>query len=322
MSASPLRIGLCHRERLPVRKYGGTERVVLWLARTLVSRGHSVVLLAPPGSHGAGTGAIVQHIPRKIVQQAFDDPSFDADAHLPTGLDVVHFHFGLAARTTRPHIITIHGNEDRTYGPHHSFVSRNHMERHGGRHWVYNGIELQDYVYQPQKDDFLLFLGDPGRRSKGVDRAEKIARVSGRRLVIAGGWRFNPSPRIRSVGPVDDRKKAELLRRARALVFPIRWEEPFGLVVAEAWAAGCPVLASPRGSQPELFETRGDPVGFLCPSDDAFVEALDRLDEIDPAACRAHVERRFSAEVMAENYESLYRRAIAGELEMPFEPGP
>lgn len=322
MTPQPLRIGLCHRERIPVRKYGGTERVVLWLAKALTARGHSVVLLAPPGSHGADTGVSVHHLPRKVVQVAFDDPSFDADPYLPPELDVVHFHFGFAAATQRPHIITIHGNEERAYGPHHSFVSRNHMERLGGRHWVYNGIDPEDYVYETEKEDFLLFLGDPGRRSKGVDRAEKIARAAGRRLVIAGGWRFNLSPRIRSVGPVDNRQKADLLRRARTLLNPIRWDEPFGLVVAEAWAAGCPVLASPRGSMPELFETDGAPVGFLCDSDEAFVGALDRLDEIDPAVCRAHVEQRFTAEVMAGNYETLYRRVLDRDLETPFVPAP
>jgi glycosyltransferase involved in cell wall biosynthesis len=313
MSTS-LRIALCHRERLPARKYGGTERGVMWLARALRDRGHDVVLVAPHGSRSDDTAARLHTLPNKIIQDAFDADGFDADPYLPSDVDVVHFHYAVGARPSLPHIITIHGNEDREYDERHCFVSRDHMERLGGRHWVHNGIALDDYIYQAEKEDFLLFLGDPGRRVKGVDRAEKIAKASGRRLVIAGGRRLNLSPRVRSVGPVDNRRKADLLRRARALLNPIRWDEPFGLVVVEAWAAGCPVLASPRGSMPELFERDGAPVGFLCDSDEAFVEALGHLDEIDPGVCRAHAEQRFTAAVMAERYERLYLRAIEGEL--------
>jgi len=256
-----------------------------------------------------------------VVQEDFDRPDFDVLPHLPQDADIINFHFYLGASCEHPHIVTMHGNEDRQWGPQHCFVSRNHMERHGGRHWVYNGIDVGLYEVRAAKEDFLLFLGDPGRRVKGVDRAERIAKATGSKLIIAGGRRLNLSRRIRSVGRVDDRQKADLLGRARALINPIRWEEPFGLVVAEAWASGCPVLASPMGSMPELFES-AEPVGFLCDSDDAFVSALSRVEEIDPAACRRHVERHFSQEVMAANYEQLFRHALGGRLETPFVPSP
>ena len=182
----------------------------------------------------------------------------------------------------------------------------------GGRHFVYNGIDPDDYAFADDKEDFLLFLGLARRRVKGVDRAERIARAAGVRLVIAGGRRFHLSPRIRSVGLEDDRQKRDLLSRARALLNPIRWEEPFGLVVVEALASGTPVLASRRGAMPELITPE---VGILCDDDEAFVRGLEGVGAIDAAACRGRVEDCFTHLHMARGYLRLYELAIAGRLD-------
>ena len=114
---------------------------------------------------------------------------------------------------------------------------------------------------------------------------------------------------------VGGEQKRRLLAGARALLFPIRWEEPFGIVVAEALASGTPVIASRRGSLPELVPPE---VGFLCDTEDEFVEAVGRIDEIDPAACRRRAEERLDASRMAADYLELYRRALEGRLEEPF----
>jgi hypothetical protein len=306
-----MRIGLWFHSTVPVRKYGGTQRTFVWLADALAEAGHEPVLLTPPGSRSRT--ATVVPIPRGVVRRAESEPDFDLDAHLPGGLDVLHFHSVVVGRTSVPRLTTIHGNgEPGSFGPECVFVSRNHMERMGGRHFVLQGLPPEEYTFRARKRDWLLFLAKARWKVKGVDRAERIARAAGVPLVIAGGWRFHPfDRRIRSVGMVGGERKRELLADARALIFPVRWEEPFGLAVIEALASGTPVVASRRGSLPELVTPD---TGFLCESEEEFVAALPGLDRIDPAACRARVEERFTARRMAGDYLALYRRAIGGTL--------
>jgi len=300
---------------VPVKGYGGTQRVVAWLADALAGAGHQPVLLAPPGS--SAPRARVVPVPRGTFRRAERDADFDLDDALPASLDVLHFHSEVhprvSARSTLPALTTIHGNgEPGSYGPTCVFVSRDHMERMRGRHFVHHGLPPEAYRFRREKRPWLLFLARVSWKVKGVDRAERIARAAGRELVIAGGRRFHPFDRsLRSVGTVGGERKLELLADAAALLFPVRWDEPFGLAVIEALASGTPVLASDRGSLPEIVTPE---TGFLCGDEEAFVEAVGRLDEIDPAACRARVEERFTARRMAEDYVALYGRAIAGEL--------
>lgn len=306
-----MRIGIWHHAVVPVKKYGGTERLVTWLSDTLAGMGHEPVLLVPPGSTSA-TSRVV-HLPPEVFEGAEQDPRFPLDEHLPPDLDVLHRFSEIACQTSVPDLVTIGGNgEPGTYGPRAVFVSRNHMERMRGRHFVHNGLPPGAYDYREQKDDYVLFLSKARWKVKGVDRAERIARRAGVKLIIAGGWRLNLTRKIKSMGMVGGWKKKGLLAGARALLFPIRWEEPFGLVVVEALASGTPVLASRRGSMPELVS---EDVGVLCETEDAFVEALRRVDRFDPAACRRRAEERFSARRMAEGYLELYGRLLAGGVE-------
>jgi len=305
-----MRVGIWFHDTVPVHKYGGTQRVVVWLADALAGLGHDPVLLTPPGS--SSETAEVVALPRRVFRRAEREPDYRPGPRLPEGLDVLHLFSDVRCRLALPHLVTIEGNgEPGSFGRHHVFVSRNHMERMRGRHFVYNGLAPEEYLYREEKDDHFLFLSKARWKVKGVDRAERIAKEAGIRLVIAGGRRLNLTPRIRSVGMVGGRRKRELLAGARALIFPIRWEEPFGIVVTEALASGTPVLASRRGSMPELVS---EEVGFLCDTDADFVEAVERVDEIEPAACRRRVEERFDSRRMAREYLALYERALRGEL--------
>lgn len=305
-----MRVGVWHHRTVPVEKYGGTERVVVWLTDALARLGHEPVLLTPPGSRS--DSARVVPVPRDVVERAEEDPGFALDPHLPDGLDVLHCHSEVRCRVEVPRITTIHGNgEPGRFGPRHVFVSRDHMERMEGRHFVHNGLDPDEFDCREDREDWFLFLSKARWSVKGVDRAERVARRAGIQLVIAGGWRFNWSRRITSVGMVDGERKRRLLSRARGLIFPVRWEEPFGLVVVEALASGTPVVASRRGSLPELVSPD---VGFLCDDEDDFAEAVHRVDGIEPAACRRRVEERFTAERMARRYLELYREATAGRL--------
>lgn len=305
-----MRIGLYFEEVVPVQKYGGTERVVVWLAEALARLGHEPVLLTPAGS--TSRVAEVFPLPSRLYGEAARDPGFELDAHLPAGLDVLHAFCPITAASGVPRIVTVEGNgEPGSYGPEHVFVSRDHMERMGGRHFVYNGLDPGEYEYREEKEDYFLFLSKARWRVKGVDRAERIAREAGIRLVIAGGRRLNLSWKIKSVGMVGGERKRRLLAGARALIFPVRWDEPFGIVVIEALASGTPVLASARGSLPELVTAE---VGFLCRDEREFVRAVERVDEIRPAACRDRAVAEFGARKMAERYLALYERARNGTL--------
>ncbi len=306
-----MRVGILFHNRLPVRKYGGSQRVIVWLARALRELGHEPWIITRPGTRLPGFRTA--EIPTRTVLRAVEDPAVSLDPFLPRGLDVLHCHGQFAARTELPRLITEHGNGYRgPVRPEHVFLSRDHMTRHGGRHFVHNGIDPADYEFRSRKEDFLIFLARVSWKVKGVDRAVRIAKAADRRLVIAGGRRPSLDRRIRSVGEVDDRQKADWLGRARALLNPIRWQEPFGLNVVESLVSGCAVLASPLGAMPELISPE---VGFLCGTDEEFVERIGDIARIDPEACRARVLSGFTHVHMAQAYLALYRRAIAGTLD-------
>jgi glycosyltransferase involved in cell wall biosynthesis len=183
---------------------------------------------------------------------------------------------------------------------------------------VYNGIPVERYPFRTDKEDFLLFVGRVNRE-KGPEIAVEVAKRAGARLVMAVAikesfereyWDVNVAPILSGkeeiLGEISIDEKADLMARARAVLFPIQWEEPFGLVMAEANACGTPVLAFPRGAAPEVVAD-GE-TGFLCADVDAMVAAVARVDEIDPHACRARVEKMFSAQAMTSGYEELYAR--------------
>jgi len=194
---------------------------------------------------------------------------------------------------------------------------------------VYHGIDLSEFSFAPQAGRYLAFLGRISPE-KGLDVAIRVARRAGWPLKIAARkpLRHGGDPNVQAdwqhyhheVKPLLDRQQATLigevagpakdrfLGNAAALVFPIRWPEPFGLVMAEALACGTPVIALGQGSVPEVIED--GVTGFICADEDELVAAIDRLGEIDRARCRAEAERRFSPAAMAAAYERLYERLI------------
>jgi glycosyltransferase involved in cell wall biosynthesis len=204
------------------------------------------------------------------------------------------------------------------------FVAISDAQRHlaprlpwAGR--VYNGITTAEWPYRSDKDDYVLFLGRLAE-DKGLHVAIDASRAAGMRLVVAGGARGPDEkryveeqvrPRLGSdvelVGEATYEMKQELLAGARCLIFPILWEEPFGMVQVEAMATGTPVVALGRGSVPEVVSD-GE-TGFVVDDVDDLPAALHRVADIDPEACRRLVEKRFDVSVMAAGYEQLYARA-------------
>jgi glycosyltransferase involved in cell wall biosynthesis len=306
-----MKICLVCDTRLPTKKYGGTERVIEWLIMEFLKLGHTIVLVAPTGTSLSG----VTCIPADTHEAAL--------LAIPCDVDIVHFHARPPVSDfALPWLYTLHGNApDVSVLPKNTvFISKNHAERHQGKFFVYNGVNPEEFVFRKQKKDYLLFFSLIRRKVKGAERAIKLARRYGIPAVFAGGSRVDLikaggvlasfHPLIKFVGKVSGQEKAEYFSNAKALLFPINWEEPFGLVLIESLMSGTPVVATPRGAVPELITPD---VGALFTDDDMFPEALERACSCSPKVCRDWAITHYSSSVCASNYLELYERIVSGE---------
>jgi glycosyltransferase involved in cell wall biosynthesis len=298
-----MHIALYFWDRLPVPEYGGTQRIVVYLARGLAAAGHRVTLIAARGSRVPEA----ELVPVDLEQAR--RPEFDIRPLLPAGLDLLLACVPLRISPGVPWIRRLAGNwrPGTTVAPNTLFLSENHARRHGGHAWVYNGIDPADFQFRREKADYDLFLGRL-HGVKGYRWAIDGAKRSRRRLLLAGGWRPSLSRWIKYVGRVGGERKAALLAGARVLWMPALWDEPFGITLIESLVSGTPVLGTHRGSLPEVISPE---VGALGDSVDELVALRPGLERIDPGACRAHAERWFTHHVMAEGYLRMFRHFIA-----------
>jgi glycosyltransferase involved in cell wall biosynthesis len=329
---------------VPPKGYGGVEWVVALLADGLAEAGHDVTLFATGDSSSKARLEFVYE--QAPGSKLINDPILDT-THALFALrdargrfDVLHVHSPFSAlagaiETGVPVVHTLHGSftgwMKRLYGlisDRAWYVAISEAQRrfdpdlrYGGV--VYNGIDTELYPMRREKEDFLLFLGraDP---DKGWRRAVETANLTGERLVSAvkiahpreeQEWeeRVKPIlPRDAEIyGEITHEEKVDLLQRAKAVLFPIDWPEPFGLVMTEAMACGTPVIATPRGSTPEVIDegVTGWIVSVERYAEEA-AERLGRLGEIDPDACRSRVERLFSKQTMVQGYERVFETAV------------
>jgi glycosyltransferase involved in cell wall biosynthesis len=303
---------LLHHSRLPVRGYGGTERVVVALIRGLAALGHEVVLLAPPGS--AVPEARLVPVPEAQLRQA----SFDPSRWLPPGTDILHAFYPLRSTPAAPWVWTLEGTTPRGVirPPNTIYVSADHARRHDASCFVYNGLDPIEFRFQAEKADYDLFLGRL-HHSKGYHWAIAAARSGRRSLVVAGGWRPSLSRYVRFVGTVDGAEKRELLAEARLLWMPALWDEPFGLTLIEALWSGTPVLATRRGALPEVLSPDTAEFGD---TPEELSTRLPAMAHKDPAACRARAERWFDHRRMAAEYIRCYRSWLASGILPEGEP--
>lgn len=330
-------------ESVPPQLYGGTERVVGWLTDELVRQGHEVTLFASGDSRtaarlvpgwpralrlsGAGQGYVAPHL--LMLEQV---------AARARDFDLVHFHLSelhlpLARRFETAHLTTLHGRLDiAELAPlYHAFrdaplVSISDAQRAPlpDAAWagtVYHGLPPQSLRFHPGPGRYLAFLGriSPEKR---VDRAIAIAKAVGQPLRIAAKVDhldrdyferdIRPlldDPLVDFVGEIGDAEKSAFLGGAKALLFPIDWPEPFGLVMIEALACGVPVVAFRGGSVPEVVDH--GVTGFVVDTLDEAVGAVQRIATLDRRRCRAVFDARFSAPRMAADYVRLYERLVA-----------
>lgn len=354
-----MRIALLAPVALPVppQGYGGTELVISLLAEGLVRRGHEVTLFASGDSRTSA--ALRYRYPRHLEAIGVTDKHAYRPyevAHVAWAFnhmaefEVLHDHtkdlgtvFSRFCET--PCLTTIHNDftDERrlVYGtyPDHPYVAISHahaarMPELNYQGVVYNGLDLSQTLYREHKEDYLLFLGRLDR-AKGAHTAARVAEALDLPLIMAG--RIAPKERAffesevaphldgvkrRYVGEVSGRPKWELYAGAKALLFPIEWEEPFGLVMIEAMAAGTPVIATRRGSVPEVVG-HGE-TGIVVDSVDIEVVAQATQDALalSPASCRERVERLFSADKMVDDYVRLYEKLLSDTGgEKPVQPG-
>jgi glycosyltransferase involved in cell wall biosynthesis len=330
---------------LPPRQYGGIERLVCGMAEELAKHGHQVMVIAAAGSQlgdvecrawpARGTVARARYL-RQVADeyQAEVIHSFTKAAYL-LGL--------LGAKCSAP-IIETYGvlptwqarlpvallGARLTVAGCSQWIAKSGRRIAGGR-WVtiYNFVNVERYrpTATVPPDAPLVFLSRLDK-IKGPDLAIEVARRTGRRLIIAGNvapngpnavfWRKHVQPKLESgkfdyIGSVNDEQKNELLGKAAALLVPIRWKEPFGLVFAEALACGTPVISCPRGSLPEIV--RHGVEGFLGETIDELCEAVGKIGLLDRRNCRRRVEECFSQEKIVRDYEALYQKMLASKHE-------
>ena len=292
-----------HHVRLPVPKYGGAERIVVWLSQGLVELGHQVTLLAPQGSRVAGV-RVVEVQPEEVLS-----PGFDLHRHVSEPVDIMHYHCQIHyPPPSVPSVWTLHGNMGggRRADARTICVSQDHARRHGTHAFVRNGVRLDEYEFKTQKEDYDLFLARL-HSVKGWQVAIAAAKRCRVRLTLAGGWRPSLSRYVKFVGQVGGARKRELLAGARCLWMPVRWDDPCPVNILEALASGTPVIGSPRGSLPELISPD---TGGLGTTLEELVALRGRLPDWDPHACRARAERYFSHRVMAQEYVRMYRSLL------------
>jgi glycosyltransferase involved in cell wall biosynthesis len=345
-------------EAIPPKLYGGTERVVSWLTEELISLGHEVTLFASGDS--ATTGKLEAIWPRALrLDGAVRDPHalhfvmLERVFRRASDFDFLHFHLdyyplSLFMRQSTPFVTTLHGRLDlpelqpvfETFSSVPVVSISNSQRRPVPRaRWVgtiNHGVPERLLTPRPVKPSYFAFLGRIAPE-KGVDRAIHIAQHCGMPLKIAAKVDrvdreyFNEQidPLIKSatnveyIGEISDKDKSAFLSGAVALLVPIDWPEPFGLVMIEAMACGTPVVAFNRGSAPEIVED--GLTGFVVEDENGAIGAADRLGQLSRELIRKEFERRFTARRMAQDYLSVYRRlsgGVAPQLRLVSEESP
>lgn len=325
-------------ERVPPEMYGGTERVVYYLTEELVKRGHEVTLFA---SGDSITSAKLVPMHEKALRFDPDIENCYPYHMLELGMvydrarefDLIHSHmdfmtFPFTTLVSTPTIHTLHGRLDipdihKIYKHYRNcnFISISNAQRKfiPDLNWIdtiYHGYPLEKFPFNQEPEDYLVFVGRISPE-KGPVEAIQIAKKVQKKLIIVA--KVDPvdrnyyeekvkplitPPLIEYVGEKTEGERNEIVKKAKALIFPLDWPEPFGLVIIESLACGTPVITRNRGSIPELM-IHGK-TGFICETWEEMADAVQNLKDIDRRACRRHIEDNFSISHMVSRYEKAY----------------
>ncbi len=324
--------------RTPPREYGPWERVVSLLTEGLVARGVDVTLFATQDSITKGKLHAVcpigyeedKAINRKVWECLHISELFEHASKF----DLIHNHFDFLPLSyvgliDTPMVTTIHGFSSPTilpvyqkYNERVKYVSISNADRDPSLDYidtVYHGIDVENFTFQPNAEEYLIFFGRI-HKDKGAKEAIEIARLTNRKLIMAGiiqdeeYFRTEIEPHVDGTqvsyaGNVGPDKRNELLGNAAALLHPINFNEPFGLSVVEAMACGTPVIAFQRGSMSEIIIPHR--TGFLVRTVEEAVRSVADLGSINRQDCRTHVEKNFSVDRMVSGYLQVYEKMLA-----------
>jgi glycosyltransferase involved in cell wall biosynthesis len=329
-------------ERIPPRKYGGTERMVHDLTEELVRRGHDVTLFASKDSQtSAKLVSVVDNPLREMNVNDLYGSNFWTMLNIGVAyarqneFDIIHDHSGhlslpVANLSVTPVVMTLHGPltlQNKTLyatlnNPHLVTISKSQSVPAPNLNYlgtVLHGLDMQNYSYSKDNDGYLLYVGRVSEE-KGVHHAIEVAEYLHLPLVIAAKvdehdrkyFKEKIEPHlgglIRWIGEVDQDERNRLMSRALCFLHPALWREPFGLTLIEAAACGCPVVAFKRGSIPEIIQD--GKTGFVVEDVEEMVEAVSQIQKIKRRECRKHALNNFSTSRMAAEYEKLYIKAL------------
>ena len=325
---------------VPPYTYGGTELVISWLCDELVRRGHDVTLFA--GGDSRTQAKLIPIWPRSLWRAKLNTPHvvfsllYEKLISFQDKFDIIHDHcewytIPYSKFLKPPIVTTLHHplTEEAIIlykkFPNINFVAISKNQRRSAHginivETIYHGLPIEKYEFDPRPKDYLLWLSKI-MPQKGIAEAIDIAKLAGENLIISGNippeqgdyfdFRIKPlidGKKIKFLGASDFPKKIELLKNAKAFIFPVKRPEPFGLVVIEAMACGTPVIAFKAGSMPELIEE--GKTGFLVNNIEEACQALKKTDEISREYCREYVKKNFNLKRMVNRYEKLYKKIL------------
>lgn len=331
-------------ERVPPKKYGGTERVIDALTEELVKRGHDVTLFASGDSKTSAK--LISVVPQSLREAKVADPyglnewtllNIGYAYKMQEKFDIIHDHTAptsilSAGLAHTPTVLTMHRpfteNNKVMYQTldNVNLVAISNAQAKMGKNlniqgMVYNGLEMNHYPFVEKPDKYLLYIGRLDLE-KGVHIAIEVAQRTNMPLIIAGKldsvWKefymefVEPAledKRIQWVGEVNEQERNELMSHAYATLHPVTWPEPFGLTMIETMACGSPLVALRQGSIPEVVQH--GKTGFVVDTADEMVEAVKKLDQIDRSYCREYALKTFNASKMADAYEAIYEKILA-----------
>jgi glycosyltransferase involved in cell wall biosynthesis len=295
---------------IPPQLYGGTERIIYWLGKALVELGHQVTLIANAQSRIPGAEL-------RVISADEKNPRAWLKL-VPDSTDIVHLWDTSQPVSEKPFVVTLEGNgrPGQKFHPNTIFVSQKHAANHGSQNFVYNGLDPSEYAFSETRGNYAVFLAKARWPVKNLRGAIEVARRTGIELRVLGSrnWPLNlqrmlpPIRGVRYYGMLGGAEKRDLLAKARCLIFPVRWHEPFGIALIEALVSGAYVAGTPYGSLPEIATPE---VGILSANAGELTEAVKNPGKFSPQKCRERVLRGgFTHLDMTKKYLKFYEQVL------------
>ncbi|MCL4416149.1 MAG: glycosyltransferase family 4 protein [Actinobacteria bacterium] len=329
-------------ERIPPKKYGGTERIIYTLTEELVKKGHDVTLFATGDS--LTSAKLISVYPIGLREARMGDPygpsaivllNIGTAYNMQEEFDIIHDHCGYISLPTASHsktpvVMTLHAsfnlNNRRIYEKINnlnlisvSMAQRAPMPNLKYAANIYHGLSMETFPFSKENDNYLLYVGRI-TPEKGAVHAIEVANYLNLPLIMAAKldnihenyFKNEIEPKltrqVRWIGEVDEEERNKLMSKALCLLHPVTWREPFGLTMIEAMACGCPVVAFRRGSIPEVI-IHGK-TGFVVEDVEEMIVAVNNVSKINKEECRKHALENFNAKRMADEYENVYRQIL------------